>query len=121
MTASTVLNVIHSLKRLMKSEQAETGHIQGDFQQAAHWLQYVDSLLEGLTLLLDSVSFCSLPSSYPFICPFLCSAAASEASHTLIRHLSSAVSIRAAGKKRKPELIRGRKLIQRPKKKALQI
>lgn len=84
---------------------------------AAHWLQYVDSLLEGLTLLLHSFSFCSLPSSYPFICPSLCSAAASEASHTLIHHLSSAVSVRAGGKKREPELIRGRKPIQRPKKK----
>lgn len=83
---------------------------------AAHWLQYVDSLLEGLTLLLDSFSFCSLLSSYPFICPSLCSAAASEASHTLIHHLSSIVSVRAGGKNRKPELIRGRKPMQRPKK-----
>lgn len=58
--------------------------------------------------------FVLLPSSYPFICPSLCSAAASEASHTLIHHLSSAVSVRA-GRKRKPEQIKGKILIQRQK------
>lgn len=59
--------------------------------------------------------FVLLPSSSPFICPSLCSAAASEASHTLIHHLSSAVSVRAGRKKRKPEQIKGKMLIQRQK------
>lgn len=86
---------------------------------AAHWLQYVDSLLEGLTLLLHSFSFCSLPSSYPFICPSLCSAAASEASHTLIHHLSSAVSVRAGGKKRKTRVNQRKKTHTEAKKKPL--
>lgn len=66
MTDYAALNVNPFLKCFMKSEQAVAGHIQGDSSMAAHWLQYVGSLLEGLTLVLHSFSFCSSTLLLPF-------------------------------------------------------
>lgn len=124
MTAYAALNVNPSSKVFSRSRsklrQVASRVSSG---MAAHWLQYVDSLLEGLTPLPPFILVLfSSPPPTPFICPSLCSAAASEASHTHSSIISLLlVSVGAGGKKRKPELIRGRKPIQRQKKAISQI